>query len=147
VIGLVQRVSSASVTVEGRVVGSVGRGLLVFVGVAGTDTGEKADALARKCSALRIFNDADGKMNLSVRDVGGSVLAVSQFTLCADTSGGHRPGFSGAAPPGPAKTLYDRFCEALRGTLGDERVATGTFGAMMEVSLVNDGPATFILQV
>jgi D-aminoacyl-tRNA deacylase len=141
---LLQRVSQASVEVAGETVGAIGPGLLVLLGVEAGDGASEADYLARKVAALRIFEDAAGKMNLSVLKAGGAVLAVSQFTLCADTSRGHRPGFSGAAAPAVAEPLYRRFVDALRGH-GLE-VATGTFQARMAVSLVNDGPVTIWLE-
>ncbi|MBM4017803.1 MAG: D-tyrosyl-tRNA(Tyr) deacylase [Planctomycetes bacterium] len=141
---VIQRVSEASVTVEGKVVGAVGRGLLVLVGVGHADTEETARALAAKTARLRIFHDAQGKMNLSVQDVGGSVLAVSQFTLLADTRKGNRPSFTDAAPPEAANRLYEIFCQALAG-LGPP-VARGVFGAHMDVRLTNDGPVTIVLE-
>jgi D-aminoacyl-tRNA deacylase len=142
---VLQRVKEASVTVGGEVISSIGTGLLLLVGVAAGDGEAEADWLAQKVAGLRIFNDGDGKMNLSVRDVGGEVLAVSQFTLLADTRKGKRPSFVGAAPPEEAGPLFDYFCERLRAT-GVGRVETGSFGAMMEVALVNDGPVTIVLE-
>ncbi|TCJ18856.1 D-tyrosyl-tRNA(Tyr) deacylase [Rubrobacter taiwanensis] len=141
---VVQRVSRASVTVDGETVSSIGRGLLLLVGVARGDTRAQADWLAEKISGLRIFEDAAGRMNLSVRDVGGEILAVSQFTLLADTRKGKRPSFVNAAPPGEAEPLFDYFCGRLREK--GLRVGTGVFGAMMEVGLVNSGPVTVILE-
>jgi D-tyrosyl-tRNA(Tyr) deacylase len=125
------------------VVGEVGRGLVVFLGVGPADTEEVADALARRVTELRIFDDDAGRTNLSLIDVGGAALVVSQFTLYADTGRGRRPGFTGAAAPELAERLYLRFAAALR-DLGVE-VATGQFGAVMEVELVNDGPFTIWL--
>jgi D-aminoacyl-tRNA deacylase len=142
---VLQRVKNASVTVGDERVSEIGAGLLLFVGVASGDGEAEADWLARKVSGLRIFNDREGKMNLSVRDAGGEVLAVSQFTLLADTRKGKRPSFVGAAPPEEAERLFDYFCERLR-TAGAGPVKTGAFGAMMDVALVNDGPVTIILE-
>jgi D-tyrosyl-tRNA(Tyr) deacylase len=142
---VLQRVKNASVTVGGERVSGIGDGLLLLVGVAVGDGEAEADWLAQKISGLRIFNDGDGKMNLSVRDVGGEVLAVSQFTLLANTKKGKRPSFVGAAPPEAAERLFDYFCERLRAT-GAGPVKTGVFGAMMDVALVNDGPVTIILE-
>lgn len=136
----VQRVDRASVSVAGETVGEIGRGYLVLFGVAKGDAPEAAARLARRICSLRIFDDADGKTNLSIGDVGGSVLAVSQFTLYADTRHGNRPGFSAAARPEEAEPLYRRFVDELKGILGEARVATGIFRAEMKVELVNDGP-------
>jgi D-tyrosyl-tRNA(Tyr) deacylase len=142
---LVQRVSEAEVRVEGAVIGATGPGLLVLVCAMEGDGEAQADALAAKAAKLRIFKDEAGKMNRSVRDVGGSALVVSQFTLAADTSRGTRPGFSGAATPEEGRRLYERFAEALTGE--GVPVETGQFGADMQVSLVNDGPVTIWLEV
>jgi D-tyrosyl-tRNA(Tyr) deacylase len=139
---LIQRVSRASVTVDETVTGAIGRGLLVLLGVRQGDADADARYLASRVAALRIFNDADDKMNLSVRDVDGSVLVVSQFTLHADTRKGNRPSYILAAEPALAEHLYELFVEELRTLLGDDRVATGVFRAMMRVELVNDGPVT-----
>ncbi len=140
---LLQRVSRAEVRVEGAVVGRIERGLLVLVGVAPGDDAATAEALARRIVELRIHEDAAGRTNLALADVGGAVLAVSQFTLYADTRRGRRPGFTDAAEPSHAAAVYERFCAALE-ALG---VATerGRFGAPMEVELVNDGPFTIWL--
>jgi D-tyrosyl-tRNA(Tyr) deacylase len=140
---VVQRVSEASVTVGERVVGSIDRGLLVLLGVERGDGERQAAFLARKIAQLRIFEDDAGKMNRSVLDVGGGVLAVSQFTLCADVRKGNRPSFIGAAPPELANPLYARFCDhvAAQGV----PVAQGEFAAHMAVRLVNDGPVTIWL--
>jgi D-tyrosyl-tRNA(Tyr) deacylase len=137
---LIQRVTQASVTVDGRRTGEIGPGLLILVCAMAGDTGAEAQKLAARIAKLRIFKDAAGKMNLSVRDTGGAALVVSQFTLAADTSRGNRPGFSTAAPPAEGERLYLLFSQALR----DEglAVANGEFGADMAVALVNDGPIT-----
>lgn len=140
-----QRVREASVTVEGVRISGIGAGLLLLVGVAEGDGEDEADWLAEKVAGLRVFNDARGKMNLGVSDVGGGVLAVSQFTLLADTRKGKRPSFLRAAPPERAESLFDYFCERLRAA-GIAPVETGSFGAMMEVALVNDGPVTIVLE-
>jgi D-tyrosyl-tRNA(Tyr) deacylase len=136
---LVQRVSEASVTVDGDEVSRIGPGLLVLLGVRRGDTEAEADRLAAKLLALRIFEDGDGKMNLSVGDVGGELLCVSQFTLYGDTRKGNRPSFVDAAPPAEAERLYDRVREAL-GAKG------GVFGARMAVALLNDGPVTLLIE-
>ena len=140
---LLQRTTGARVRVDGSVVGEIGAGLVALVGVGPSDDEATAHALARRVTELRIFDDPDGRTNLSLIDVGGAVLVVSQFTLYADTRRGRRPGFTGAAPPEQAERLYLRFADALRG-LG-VTVATGRFGAVMEVELVNDGPFTIWL--
>jgi D-aminoacyl-tRNA deacylase len=140
---LVQRVSEAGVTVAGEVLGEIGPGLLVLLGVEVGDEGAQADLLARKIAALRIFEDDAGKMNLAVRDAGGAVLAISQFTLAADLRKGNRPSFIRAAPPEIAEPLYEQFCLRLREA--GLAVATGRFGAHMAVRLVNDGPVTIWL--
>ena len=140
---LVQRVSRAEVRVSGERVGAIGRGLLVLLGVAPDDDQATADALARRIVELRIHEDAGGRSNLALGDVGGAVLAVSQFTLYADTRRGRRPGFAGAAPPAHAEKLYRRFCDAVAAT--GTRIERGRFGAAMAVELVNDGPFTIWL--
>jgi D-tyrosyl-tRNA(Tyr) deacylase len=142
---VLQRVKSASVAVEDEVLSEVGPGLLLLVGVALGDGEAEAGWLAEKLAGLRIFNDEEGKMNLSVRDVKGEVLAISQFTLLADTRKGKRPSFAGAAPPEEAAPLFDYFCQRLRAA-GVVSVTTGSFGAMMSVALVNDGPVTIVLE-
>jgi D-tyrosyl-tRNA(Tyr) deacylase len=142
---VLQRVREASVTVEGQRIANIGSGLLLLVGVAQGDSESEANWLADKVAGLRIMADEEGKMNRSVRDVGGAVLAVSQFTLLADTRKGKRPSFVGAAPPEEAARLFDYFCERLRAA-GVEQVKTGRFGAMMDVALVNDGPVTIVLE-
>ena len=140
---VVQRVSQARVTVEGKVVGEISRGFLVLLGVKRGDTADDAAFLARKIAKLRVFSDDQGKMNLDLQSVGGSVLAVSQFTLYADTRGGNRPSFIEAASADDGRRLYGIFCEQLRDQ-GLE-VAQGVFQAEMQVALVNDGPVTIIL--
>jgi D-tyrosyl-tRNA(Tyr) deacylase len=141
---ILQRVSSASVTIGTRVAGQIDRGLLVFVGIEGTDTPADGEWLAAKIVKLRIFADAAGQMNLSVADIGGGLLLISQFTLHASTQKGTRPSFNAAARPELARPLYDRFIAQLTAALG-RPVATGEFGAMMQIALVNDGPVTLIL--
>ena len=140
---VVQRVSRARVVVAGETVGDIGRGLLVLLGVAPTDTREQVSWMAEKIAGMRLFRDAEEKMNLSVQDVGGAVLVVSQFTLYGDCSKGKRPSFIDAAKPEIAIPLYEAFLDALR-ALGIP-VAAGRFGADMAVELVNDGPVTMIL--
>ena len=140
---VVQRVSRASVSVDGETVASIGRGLLLLVGAADGDSEEEAVRLARKCAELRIFSDADGKFNLSLLDVGGEALVVSQFTLLADTRRGRRPSFVGAAPPEVAEPLVAAFAQAMREA--GVPVQTGCFGAKMSVELVNEGPVTIVL--
>lgn len=142
---LIQRVSSASVSVDGTVIGQIGQGLLILVCAMAGDTPDKSASLAAKIAKLRIFKDADGKMNQSLHDTGGAALIVSQFTLAADTSRGNRPGFSTAASPEQGRALYDQFIADI-GALGI-RTATGSFGADMAVALVNDGPVTIWLDV
>ena len=143
---LVQRVTEASVTIDGEVVAEIGRGYLVLFGVTHGDTEAMADKLASRVVKLRIFEDENGKTNKSIEDVAGSVIVVSQFTLYADTDHGNRPGFSNAARPDLAIPLYERFVADLRAALGPERVGTGRFGADMKVRLLNDGPFTVELQ-
>lgn len=140
---LLQRVVSASVSAAGEKIAEIGPGILVFLGVVKGDAVADAAALAAKCCEFRIFEDDDGKMNLSILDAGGKILVVSQFTLAADCAKGRRPSFDPAAPPEEARTLFESFCAACRKS-GAE-VKEGCFGAYMQVSLVNDGPATFIL--
>ena len=140
---LLQRTSDASVRSDGETLGRIGAGLVILLGVGPEDDEATADALARRVTELRIFDDTDGRTNLSLVDVGGAALVVSQFTLYADTRRGRRPGFTGAAAPELAERLYVRFVATLR-ELGVE-VATGRFGAVMEVELVNDGPFTIWL--
>jgi len=140
---VVQRVSEAWVRAEGEELARIGRGFVVLVGVAADDQDADAAYLAGKVAGLRIFEDAQGKMNLSLHEVGGSVLVVSQFTLYADCRKGRRPSFTDAAPPAKAQALYQRFAELLRA--GGLPVQTGRFQALMQVALVNDGPVTLLL--
>ena len=140
---VIQRVTSAAVSVGGEVVGAIDQGLLILVGVADGDTETQAEALARKVSGLRIFADADGRFNDSLLDIGESALVVSQFTLHADVRKGRRPSFTSAARPELAEPLVDHFAESLRAE--GIRVETGIFGAMMSVELVNDGPFTIVI--
>lgn len=142
---LLQRVSQASVSVGEREIARIDRGLLVFVAVFHDDDEAAARRLAERTLAARVFPDGDKAMNRSVLDIGGAVLAVSQFTLAADTRRGNRPSFGPAAPPAVAQKLYDRYVQALRKDCSD--IATGEFGADMQVSLVNDGPVTILLDV
>ena len=142
---VLQRVSRASVTVEGRVAGAIGPGLLLLVGFTPGDDEDTLSWMVEKVVGLRIFNDREGKMNLSLHDVAGEVLVVSQFTLYGDTRKGRRPSFVHAAPPPIAIPLYERFVELLEGRAPGP-VATGEFGAMMDVELVNDGPVTLVLE-
>ena len=142
---VLQRVKSASVTVAGEKVSEIDAGLLLLVGVADGDGEAEADWLAGKISGLRIMADDEGKMNRSVLESGGGILAVSQFTLLGDARKGRRPSFVGAAQPETAEPLFDHFCESLR-EAGVGSVKTGRFGAMMDVALVNDGPVTLVLE-
>ena len=139
-----QRVSRAEVRVGSRLSGEIGHGLVILLGVARGDGEAEAVRLAGKVARLRVFENADGRFDLSVLDVGGWALAVSQFTLIADTAKGNRPSFTDAAPPEEAEPLYERFCAALRAE--GVRVETGVFGARMELELVNDGPVTIVLE-
>lgn len=136
----VQRVSEASVEIDGETVSQIGQGYLILLGVTHTDTERTADEIADHICKLRIFEDGNGKTNRSILDVGGSVMVVSQFTLYADTSHGRRPGFSHAARPEIAEPLYERVVAKIRDVLGADRVGTGRFGADMKVRLLNDGP-------
>ena len=142
---VIQRVTSASVEVEGQVIGSIGQGFLVLIGVCNEDDRPLADKVIKKMLGLRIFRDEEGKTNLSLDQVGGSVLLVSQFTLYADCKKGNRPSFINAGSPVHAEELYDYIVDVCQKTLGADRVGTGSFGAEMRVSLVNDGPFTILL--
>ncbi len=141
---VLQRVKKASVSIDGSVSGNIGQGLLILIGVHEQDTTETADFLVKKCSELRIFSDQNDKMNLSVKDIDGEVLVVSQFTLLADCSKGRRPNFTSAANPEKGNQLYTYFVNRLREQI--RRVETGVFGANMQVELINDGPVTLILE-
>ncbi|GAA03018.1 D-aminoacyl-tRNA deacylase [Photobacterium leiognathi] len=144
-IALIQRVSEASVTVDGHITGAIGKGLLVLLGVEKGDDEAKAKKLRDKVLGYRVFSDEDGKMNLNVQQAGGSVLVVSQFTLAADTKKGMRPGFSSGAAPTEAERLYEYFVEQCKAK--EIQTETGIFAADMQVALNNDGPVTFWLQV
>ena len=140
---VIQRVKSASVSVDDKIIGEIATGFLILLGVEQSDTQDDLDYLVKKIIGLRIFKDDNKNMNLSIQDVGGEALVVSQFTLCADTNRGRRPSFIKAANPEEADSIYQQFCEQL--TMNNISVQTGKFGAMMDVSLVNDGPVTIIL--
>ena len=142
----IQRVARASVTIADERVAEIGRGYLVLLGVTHSDTEAEADKIASRLPVLRLFTDANDQMNLSLEDVGGSIIVVSQFTLYADTAHGRRPGFSNAARPEQAEPLYERVVAQLRARLGAGRVGTGRFGADMQVELVNDGPVSVELR-
>ena len=141
---VIQRVTRARVTVEGEITGEIGQGFLVLLGVMQGDTEEEMKLLAKKVSEIRIFEDENQKMNLSIDKIDGEILVVSQFTLCADVSHGRRPSFINSAPPAVANELYEKFCTELS-ALGVKKVAKGIFGADMAVELVNDGPVTIIM--
>jgi len=143
---VVQRVSEGSVTVDGKVHTSIGKGFVILLGIKTGDTKDAALFLADKCAALRVFEDANDKMNLSLKDVGGSVIVVSQFTLYGDAQKGNRPSFIEAARPEEAEPLYNLFVERMKSLLGDDKVGTGVFRAMMEVKIVNDGPVTILIE-
>ena len=140
---VIQRVSSAYVTVADKKISEIGSGLLILLGIAQEDDERDIDYLVKKTAELRIFKDDGQKMNLSIQDVGGEILAVSQFTLCADTRRGRRPSFIGAAEPKMAENMYDQYCKKLQ--LLNIPVSKGQFGASMDVGLINDGPVTIIL--
>tara|TARA_B100000446_G_scaffold95211_1_gene89390 strand:+ start:42849 stop:43322 length:474 start_codon:yes stop_codon:yes gene_type:complete len=144
--GLIQRVTRASVSVDQQTVGEINQGILLLLGVQRDDDEVALDKLLNKLINYRIFSDADGKMNLSLSDIGGEILVISQFTLAADTKKGLRPGFSTAAHPQVAQALYETFIEKLRQQPKLTKVATGVFGADMKVELLNDGPVTFLLE-
>jgi D-aminoacyl-tRNA deacylase len=143
---LVQRVKRCSVLLEGTQKSSIELGMLILLGVKNGDTESDADYLAERCSSLRIFEDEAGKMNLSVKDVKGEAMVVSQFTLYGDTHKGNRPSYTDAAPPQIAEALYNRFISHLQKLVGDQRVASGVFRAMMDIDLINDGPVTLMLE-
>ena len=143
---LVQRVKESGVSVAGELVNNIGRGLLILLGVKQNDNDEAAKYLAQRCSCLRIFEDRQGKMNLSVKDIDGEILVISQFTLYADTRRGNRPGFTDAADPVLAEKLYEKFVGYLRIEMGDEKVKTGIFRKMMDIQLINEGPVTIMLE-
>jgi D-tyrosyl-tRNA(Tyr) deacylase len=143
---LVQRARDASVMVDGEVVGSIRRGMVLLLGVGHDDDERHAVMLARKIALLRLFPDEGGTPNLSLVDTGYSALVISQFTLYADTRKGNRPGYSGAAPPEQAEPLYRKFVDELRGQIGQDAVATGQFAAMMDVAFVNEGPFTLMVE-
>jgi D-tyrosyl-tRNA(Tyr) deacylase len=144
-VALVQRVRHASVNIDGVAAGSIRQGLLILLGVHRDDSKREAEWIARKCANLRVFSDDDGKMNLSVKDIGGEALVVSQFTLYGDVRRGNRPSFEPAAPPEKAEQLYDYFVELLDGHL-ESSVQRGVFGASMDVELLNDGPVTLWIE-
>jgi D-tyrosyl-tRNA(Tyr) deacylase len=143
--GLIQRVKHAAVVVDGATVGAIEQGILLLLGVERGDALPEAEKLLQKVLNYRIFADAEGRMNRSLRDIGGGLLIVSQFTLVADTRKGTRPGFSGAAAPADAAALYAQFVEMAQ--VAHPRIATGVFGADMQITLLNDGPVTFLLEV
>ena len=142
-VAVLQRASEGKVTVDGRITGEIGTGLVILLGVTQEDEEKDADFLADRIAGFRIFNDEEEKMNLSIRDVGGVALVISQFTLAGNWRKGRRPSFTCAAPPEKGERLYEHFCEQLRKL--EVPVETGEFGAMMDVSLVNDGPVTFVM--
>mgnify|MGYP000694482544 FL=1 len=142
-IAVLQRASEGKVTVEDRITGEIDSGLVILLGVAQGDTESDADFLADRIAGFRVFNDDQGKMNRSIRDVNGSALVISQFTLAGDWRKGRRPSFTSAAPPEEGERLYEYFCDQLRKL--EVPVKTGEFGAMMKVSLINDGPVTFVM--
>ncbi len=142
---LLQRVSRASVSVNGNIVGEIGHGLLLLIGIGTADSDEQLEWMAGKIVNLRVFADEQGRMNRSLLEAAGNILAISQFTLYADTSRGNRPGYTQAAPPEQAAPLYDRFCSLLEVKLG-KPVARGVFGAHMDVALINSGPVTIMLE-
>jgi D-tyrosyl-tRNA(Tyr) deacylase len=141
---VVQRCSRAEVRIDGRTVGQIGQGFMLLVGITENDTKAEAELLAKKIAQLRVFEDSEGKMNLAIRDIGGAILSISQFTLYADCRKGNRPSFIRAARPEQASPLYDYFNETLRTTYG-LTVETGRFGADMKVDFINDGPVTILL--
>ena len=143
---LIQRVKESGVSINGSLHNKIGKGLLILLGIKQGDTESNSEYLAQRCANLRIFEDAEGKMNISVKDIVGEVLVISQFALYADTRKGNRPSFTDAAPPEIAEPLYDSFVNNIRREIGNENVKTGVFRAMMDVNLVNDGPVTVIIE-
>lgn len=143
---LVQRVREGSVAIDGKVHSAIGPGYVILLGVRRGDSDEDARSLADKCALLRVLEDPNGKMNLALQDVGGSVLVISQFTLYGDAQRGNRPSFSDAAPPAEAERLYNLFVERMKTALSPAMVRTGVFGAMMQVAIVNDGPVTILIE-
>jgi D-tyrosyl-tRNA(Tyr) deacylase len=143
---VVQRVKEGSVTIDGKLHASIERGYVILLGIRKGDEEKNAIFLADKCSSLRVFEDEKGKMNLSLRDVEGSALVVSQFTLYANAQNGNRPSFTDAARPEEAEPLYDVFVERMRSSLGSKRVVTGIFRAMMDVHILNEGPVTVLIE-
>ena len=141
---VIQRVSSSSVSVDGKTAGAIGKGLMILIGVHRDDAEASADFLAAKCADLRVFPDDTGKMNLSLKDIGGEALVISQFTLLADCSKGRRPNFTGAAPAEKGRELYEYFVKQLKTHV--RKVETGIFGADMKVQIANDGPVTIIIE-
>jgi D-tyrosyl-tRNA(Tyr) deacylase len=143
---VVQRVSEAAVTIDGKLESQIGKGFVILLGIRNGDTQEGALFLADKCASLRVFEDANNKMNLALKDVNGSVLIVSQFTLYGDAQKGNRPSFIDAARPEEAEPLYNLFVERMKSLLGNDKVQTGVFGAMMDVKIVNSGPVTILIE-
>ncbi len=143
---VVQRVSEAALTIEEKLHAEIGKGLVILLGIKSGDTKDAALFLAEKCSSLRVFEDDNNKMNLALKDVGGSVLIVSQFTLYGDAQKGNRPSFIAAARPEEAEPLYQLFVQRMQALLGNEKVCTGVFGAMMDVKIINSGPVTILIE-
>jgi D-tyrosyl-tRNA(Tyr) deacylase len=143
---LIQRVRRCSVSIDGSLHSSIRAGILILLGVKQSDSEADAAYLVGRCASLRIFDDDQGKMNISVKDVGGEAMVVSQFTLYGDTRKGNRPSYTDAAPPDVAEALYESFVRQLKTELGDSKVASGVFRAMMDVELVNDGPVTVLIE-
>jgi D-tyrosyl-tRNA(Tyr) deacylase len=143
---IIQRVKQCSIDIDGKQSSSISKGMLILLGIHKQDKKEDAEYLAERCKNLRIFEDDGGKMNLSVSDIQGEVMVVSQFTVYGETLKGNRPNYSDAAPPNIAEILYEHFVNHLQNYLGKKRVATGTFRAMMDVKLINDGPVTLIVE-
>jgi D-aminoacyl-tRNA deacylase len=143
---VIQRVKHCSVSVAGKQTSTIGKGMLVLLGIRKGDTESDAEYLAERCSAIRIFEDTAGKMNLSVNDVRADVMVVSQFTVYGDTRKGNRPSYTDAAPPEIAESLYHCFTNSLRMLIGENRVSTGIFRAMMDIELINNGPVTLIVE-